>query len=257
MSKEPIEDQKLIPEYKPTLVKTLNVVAVILALILIMVIYVPASIWREEATIRDIGHRRMTILNEVERYYRQLTGKYQPDPIVAMRVVRAARDSSRADSLFFGQKVIRLPEGRFTVDVPKSFYITFDTCFAIKYQKQDTVFDTTYKVLKWNTELMAYDTLYVIPSRLEQLRSDPNFKGVLSMEDTVRVTTNLYYRRYYLDTNFAYRPLTNLRYEIKADNDHLVIRDPLKEVIRKPRLLFFAFVDSTHGYIENDERSWK
>lgn len=257
MNKQTTTEERFIPEYKPTLVKTMNVLAVILTLILLMVIYVPASIWKEEANIQKASRWRMSLLNQVQHYYKQLTGKYQEDPILAMRLVQAVRDSSRADSLFYGPQVVKLREGRFTVDVPKNFYFTFDTSFSFKYQKQDTVLDTTYKVLKWNPELLTNDTLYVIPSRLAELRNDPNFKGILAMEDTIRVSSNIYYRRYYLDTNFAYRPLTQLKYQVESKDDRLVIRDPLKEVIRKPRFLFFAFVDSTHGYIENDEPSWK
>jgi hypothetical protein len=257
LNKKVGQDTQVIPEYKPGLVKTMNALAVILAIILLIVIYVPASIWSEEAAIQKESRWRMKLINEVQRYYKQLTGEYQPDPILAMKIVKAVRDSSRADSLFHGSQIVKLKEGRFKVEVPPNFYYTFDTCFSVKYQKQDTVLDTTYKVLKWNPELMTNDTLYVIPSRLVELKNDPNFKGVLSMEDTIRVSTNIYYRRYYLDTNFAYRPLTNLKYEVEVNQDRLVVRDPLKEVIRKPRLLFFAFVDSTHGYIENDEPSWK
>ncbi len=251
------EEISIVPEYKPALVKILNGIAIVLSLIIVTVIYVPSFIWQEENAVRQTGRRRMAILNEVEKFYYQMAGKYQTDPVLAMRVVTAARDSTRADSLFYGKQIVRLPEGRFELDVPKNFYMFFDTCFATKYQKQDTVIDTTYKVLKWNADLMAYDTVYVISNRLEQLKTEPEFKGVLGREISQRVSSNTYYRRYYLGSEIAFRPLINEKYEIKSKGKDILIKDPIKTVIKEPRFVFFAFVDTSHGQIENDERSWK
>ncbi len=115
MNKKVGQDTQVIPEYKPGLVKTMNALAVILAIILLIVIYVPASIWSEEAAIQKESRWRMKLINEVQRYYKQLTGEYQPDPILAMKIVQAVRDSSRADSLFRGSQLLRLKEGRFKV----------------------------------------------------------------------------------------------------------------------------------------------
>jgi len=252
-----INNEQVIPEYKPTMVRVLNVIAGILALVLILVIYIPNSIWREENTIRDLSRKRMLILNEVEKYYTQMAGKIQEDPILAMKIVSAARDSTRADSNFFGQQTIKLPEGRFTLNVPKNFYMVFDTNFALKYQKTDSLTDTTVKILKWNTELMTYDTVYVMASRLESEKTDPNFKGVLSTELSKRVATNTYYRRYYLKPELAMRPLLDTTYAVLKTDEGIRIQDPLNKVIREPRFLVFSFIDSTHGYIENDFISWK
>jgi len=77
LSKEKLNEKDLeqnieeIPEYKPGLVKTLNVVAGILFIILILVIYLPAKIWKEEETVRNVGRYRMTILNHVEDLYKK------------------------------------------------------------------------------------------------------------------------------------------------------------------------------------------
>jgi len=251
------EDRQMIPEYKPTLVKTLNIVAGFLALILIAVICVPSVIWKEEDAIRNLSHKRMAVLNSVEKYYNQMAGTYQPNPILAMKIITAARDSTRADSNFFGQQTIRIPEGRFKLDVPKNFHEIFDTCFALKYQMSDTLIDTTVKILKWNTELMTFDTVYVMSSRLKEVKSDPNFKSILDTEISRRVANNTYYRRYYLKKDFAIRPLLDTTYQITKTEEGIKIQDPIRKNIREPRFVVFAFIDSTHGYIENDEPSWK
>lgn len=252
----PIERQ-LIPEYKPTLVKILNIIAVVLALILIIVIYIPNEIWKEEGQIRQLGQKRMGIVNNIEKYYNQMTGTFQPNPVLAMKIISAARDSTRADSNFYGQQTIKLPEGRFSLDVPKNFYATFDTNFALKYELSDTVVDTTIKILKWNPELMTNDTVYVISSHLEQIKADPNFKTILDSEISKRVTNDTYYRRYYLTKELAMRPLLDTPYVVLETDKGIKIQDPLKKVIREPRFLVFSFIDSSHGYIENDEISWK
>ena len=120
------QEEEIIPEYKPTLVKVLNVVAFILIIVLIAVIYIPSSIWKEENRIRELGRQRMQIQYDVQKYYNQMAGTHQPDPVLAMKVVSAVRDSTRADSNFYGQKVIKLPDGKFNLEVPKNFYASFD-----------------------------------------------------------------------------------------------------------------------------------
>lgn len=250
-------DQSLIPEYKPTLVKVLNIVAGILALILIIVIYIPNGIWKEENQIRDLGRSRMKIVNDIQKYYDQMAGTHLPDPVLAMKVISAVRDSTRADSNFFGQQTIKLPEGRFNMDVPKNFYATFDTNFAFKYELTDTVVDTTIKILKWNPELMANDTAYVVSTRLPEVKEDPNFKGVLDVEVSKRVANDIYYRRFYLTKELAMRPLLDTPYTVLKTEKGIRVQDPIDKIIREPRYLVFAFVDSSHGYIENDEISWK
>ncbi|HRS90616.1 MAG TPA: hypothetical protein P5028_01040 [Candidatus Marinimicrobia bacterium] len=251
------QEEEIIPEYKPTLVKVLNVVAFILIIVLIAVIYIPSSIWKEENRIRELGRQRMQIQYDVQKYYNQMAGTHQPDPVLAMKVVSAVRDSTRADSNFYGQKVIKLPDGKFNLEVPKNFYASFDTNFAFKYELSDTVIDTTIKITKWNPELMTIDTLYVISSMLEEVKTDPNFRSVIDTELTQRVANNTYYRRYYLTEDLAMRPLLDTPYTVLKTEKGIRVEDPLKTVIREPRYLFFTFVDSTHGYIENGEPSWK
>jgi len=247
-----------VPEYKPTLVKVLNIVAVIFAFCVVIVIYLPSSIWKDEDSVRAITRKRMVVLNEVEKFYKGMAGEYQNDPLLAMKVVTAARDSSRADSNFFGERVINLREGKFTLTVPKNFYMSFDTTFSLGYQKKDTIYDTTYRVLKWNEELLTNDTIYVLADRYREMqKSDSSFRKALDSEPSKRVQSNRYYNPYYLDTTFAYSPLINEQYQITSDTNMVKIQDPLKGEYKESRFLFFVFKDTSAGYIENDEKSWK
>jgi len=55
----------------------------------------------------------------------------------------------------------------------------------------------------------------------------------------------------------AMRPLLDTPYTVLKTEKGIKVQDPIDKIIREPRYLVFAFVDSSHGYIENDEISWK
>lgn len=251
-----LEEFEETPEYKPSLVKVLNIIAVIMCVILIIVIYLPASIWREEDAIRKLGRKRLSILTDVESFYRQMAGEYQPDPVLAMKVLSAVRDSTRADSNFYDSQKIILHEGTFKMDVVNNFYLNFDTTFALSYQRRDTVLDTSYQVVIWNEELFSFDTIFVYSSRINEVKNDSLFRGLINTEINPRVTTDMYYRKYYLDSSIAYSPLNNEQYEVILDEDNIRIQDPLEGEYREPRFLVFAFKDTSCGYIVNGEKSW-
>ncbi|MDO9548109.1 MAG: hypothetical protein Q7J65_03990 [Candidatus Marinimicrobia bacterium] len=244
------------PIFKPTLVKALNYVALLMALVLIFVIYVPSVIWSEEDAVRNEGRRRMLILNEVQKYYHQMANDYQTDPITAMNVVSAVRDSTRADSNYFGDQQLTLEDSRFKIKVPKKFYMFFDTTFAFSYKKKDTLIDTTYKVTKWNNELFTWDTLFVLASRWRALESDSSYGGVVSVEHSERIMENTYYLPYYLTEKYAKSPLIDEFYIITSDSDGYRIKDPLKGEYRERKYFFFTFKDTCQGWIENDQKSW-
>lgn len=257
---EIIQSQKAseqIPEYKPSVVKILNVVVVILVLILIIVLWIPVEIQKEVESIRRVGRERMSVLNEVEKYYKGMTGVYQSDPILAMKVLSAVRDSTRADSNFHGEQKVYLPEGIFEMDVTKNFYRVFDTTFAYSYQRQDTVFDTSYQVVIWNEDIFSHDTIFVHSSRIGEIKESPNFREVTKYEINPRVATNTYYIPYNLDSSFAYSPLISEQYKIMIDTQGIIIKDPLEGEYKESRYLVFAFKDTSHGWIKNREKSWE
>jgi len=243
-------------EYKPSLVKALNIVAVILALILLIVIYIPKKLWEEEEYYRNIGRKRMSILYEVEKYYHQMANRYETDPILAMKILTAVRDSTLADSDFYGKQEIKLPEGKFSLDVVRNFYQIFDTTFALSYEKKDTVVDTSYKVIKWNTELFAFDTIWVNSSRINDVMKDSLFRALLDTEITSRVATQKIFRPFKLDSHLAYNPLINKQFQILVDSEGITIKDPMKKY-KEMRYLVFAFKDTNYGYIKNGEKSWE
>lgn len=246
-----------IPEYKPSAVKILNVVVVVLFLVLIIVLRIPVEIQKEVEAVRKIGRERMSVLGEVEEYYKEMTGTYQSDPILAMEVLSTVRDSTRADSNFHGEQKIYLFDDTFEMDVIKNFYRVFDTTFAHSYQRQDTVFDTSYQVVIWNEDIFSHDTIFVHSSRIDEVKESPTFRELIGYEVNPRVATNTYYIPYDLDSSFAYNPLINEQYKIIIDTQGITIKDPLEGEYKEPRYLVFAFKDTSHGWIKNGEKSWE
>ncbi len=240
-------------EYKPGLSKLLNWIAFVLVIVLILVIYLPSVVWQEQQQVHNKGRKQMTILSKAEQYYNQMADRYLEDPLLLMSAVSAVRDSTRADSNFYGEKKIKLKDTVLNLNVPKRFYKNFDTTFAVSYQKKDTVLDSTYTIIKWNPELLAYDTLFVPAGNLSKI----DYDSILGMDVTQRVSTNTYYHPYYLDSTFAFRPLINEKYIIQADTDSYKIQDPIEGIYKEPRFLVFSFKDSSHGFIRNGEKSWK
>lgn len=239
-------------EYKSGTKALLNWVAGILVIGLILVIYLPSLIWEEEQQVIQEGRDRMKNLQEAEEFYNQMTGGYLEDPDVLVDVVSAARDSNRADSNFTGEKKIMLSDTTLEVKVPQGFYRSYDTTFAESYKREETVVDTICTVLKWNSELVAYDTLFVNSENLNQIEYD----SLIAKENQERQTTNTYYNRYYLSDKFTRRPITKEEYYIEADSSGLLIKDPIDYVYKEPRYFVFTLKDSTHGYIKNGEPSW-
>jgi len=255
LSKHELKEKNVVefPEYKPGLGKFLNFIAIVMVFILILVIYLPTLIWQEEENIQQLGREKMTILNKVEDYYNKMAGEYQEDPIIALKVIEALRDSTRADSNFYGKKVVNLDGKGYEFDVIKNFYLSFDTTFAKSYQKRDTVEDITVKVLKWNSTLRLSDTLYVPNEHLAKLDVDT----ILGRDTTDRIATETFYLPYYLTDDLVYRPLTNEKYKVLSNEDTPIkIYDPIDFMYKDSRFVFFTLKDTSHGYIENGDVSW-
>ena len=91
--------------------------------LLIVVIYVPVAIWEKESFYERESRQRMQNMYDVESFYSQLTGEYNPNYLEALSVVNATRDSTVSDSLFFGEQNIVLFGKEFSVDVTESLVL--------------------------------------------------------------------------------------------------------------------------------------
>jgi hypothetical protein len=243
-----------VPEYKPGLGKFLNVVAVILVFILVLVIYLPTRVWEEEEAMQKLGRSRMLVLHKVEDFYYKMAETYQKDPVKAIKIVSALRDSTKADSNYHGEQVLRLDGEEYKFDIIKDLFRSYDTTFAQSYNLKDTVFDTLYTITLWNSELRAFDTTSVSSKVINSVDADT----ILNTEIVPRPATLTYYNPYYLTEEHATRPLIDEKYIVEfGENQPITIKDPIDFMYEEPRFIFFTFKDTSHGYIKNGEPSWK
>ena len=80
-------------------------------ILMLIVIYIPLSIWAEEENYKNESRRRMGIIVKAQEFYKELTGLYTMYGDNLFELVEAAMDSLLADSLFLGEQKIILRSG--------------------------------------------------------------------------------------------------------------------------------------------------
>ena len=227
-------------------------------LFLIIVIYVPVAIWEEEAQYKKESRYRMQNLYDVEVFYSQLTGGFNPNFLEAMNVVNATRDSAVADSLFIGEQTVYLFGKKFDVDVAGSFEFEYDTTFGFKSFRRDTVLDTTVQIAVFAEDLGRNDTSFIRKKDLESYLGDDNFISIVKEEPMQRIESVEYYKTYLPDSSTYFCPLTGNPYEMEFDQaqSSLKVSSPIKETIKEPRYLLFSFRAKSHGIIQDGNKSW-
>jgi len=84
---------------------------VISAILLLLTVYLPQVIWKEEIRFRKEARHRMTAIANAEEFYLEMIGSYTTDGPHLFALVEAAMDSLIADTLFTGEKIIHLNSG--------------------------------------------------------------------------------------------------------------------------------------------------
>ena len=135
----------------------LELAMVLAFLFLIIVIYVPVSVWAEEREFEKRSRFNMQNIYDIEMFYEQLTGSYSPNFFEAMNVVNSARDSLLGDSLYVGEQNLILFGRQYNVDINETFGFNYDTTFGFKSYRRDTIFDTTVQIIMYSQELGRND----------------------------------------------------------------------------------------------------
>ena len=99
----------------------LEVITFFIFILILLVIYIPSLIWKEEDMYKEESRFRMQTVYNVENFHNILTGAYETDGKKAVTLVNAVRDSVMADSTFLGEQIVKLNGEEFLVDVPKGF----------------------------------------------------------------------------------------------------------------------------------------
>ena len=238
---------------------------IISAMLLLLTVYLPQSIWQEENRYKKEGRKRMSDIANAEDFYFEMTGMYTLDGEHLFDLVEAAMDSLIADSLFTGEKLIKLGENIYPVTMERGFEIRVDTTFSDPSELYFSYEDTIYCVGLRNLESGGTDTLYVNIRNLEAYQSDENFQKIFSTDVVTRseIRTDYLRKKYHLDNSFLICPVTHEPYifGIDSTSDEAVfqVTSPL-HTLDKPytesRYGVFTFEAGDHGYIRDGQTSW-
>lgn len=238
----------------------LELAMVLAFLFLIIVIYVPVSVWAEEREFEKRSRFNMQNIYDIEMFYEQLTGSYSPNFFEAMNVVNSARDSLLGDSLYVGEQSLILFGRQYNVDINETFGFNYDTTFGFKSYRRDTILDTTVQIIMYSQELGRNDTSFTQKRHLNNYMEDPNFIDKLNEEPLKRVELIEYYKTYIPDSSTYGCPLTDKSYMISIDNENkkLKVVSPInrENPYKDPRFLIFSLKSNGHGEINDGNRSW-
>ena len=245
----------------------LEIITFFIFILMLVVIYVPSVIWKEEDAYKNESRFRMQSVYNIENFYNILVGEYEEDGLKALRLVNAVRDSLTADSLFLGEQSVKLSGEEFLVNIPKGFHVEYDTTFGLRRVAKETVVDTTITVLML-TEDGVEDTVYVQKKNLSDTLSDPFFVKVVNENTFERVETVSYFnKRFRKERDPEYNfvalpdssqfncPLTNEPYIIEISPNSVRVSSPIRSY-RDNRYGFFSLKTRSHGYIIDGTRSW-
>jgi len=227
---------------------------------LIIVIYVPVTIWAEEKEFEKESRFNMKNIYDIEMFYEQLTGSYSPNFFEALGVVNSARDSLLGDSLYVDDQSLILFGRAYDVDINETFGFNYDTTFGFKSYRRDTILDTTIQIVMYSQELGRNDTSFAQKKYLDNYMEDPNFIAKISEETVKRVELIEYYKTYVPDSTTFSCPLTGKPYMISIDNENKKFKvvSPItrENPYKDPRLLIFSLKSNGHGEINDGNRSW-
>ena len=238
----------------------LELITVLAFFFLIFVIYAPVSVWSEEQEFEKQSRFNMKNIYDVESFYEQLTGSYNPNFFEAMKVVNSARDSLLGDSLYVGEQSLTLFGREYIVDINESFGFNYDTTFGFKSYRRDTILDTTVQIVMFSQELGRNDTSFTQKKFLSTYSQDANFVANLGEEPLERVELIEYYRTYIPDSSIFICPLSGDQYLVNVDNENkkFKVKSPItkENPYKESRFLIFSLKSFGHGEINDGNRSW-
>lgn len=177
----------------------------------------------------------------------------------ALMTFQAAYDSIQTKPNWRGTQTLVLPF-KYTVDVPENYTRIYDTTFVATQRTKEVVADTTYlgSMVSDSTTGEVDSTWFPRRDMHDMLNRYP--------EMTI-VDTSITRQDRWVTSNVPTPPelvwtrdsLTGKNYIIKksADGLHLRIQSPIKGAFKERRYYVFTFSDTSHGYIEDGEPSWK
>lgn len=244
-------------------ISLLDWLIILAALIMLTVIYIPADIWRDEVRDRSESRRRMTVIAEAQEFFKELTGGYTSDGKELFSLVEAAMDSLIADTLFTGDRIIKLNGKEYPVTLKLGFDERVDTTFSIPQVLKRSFVDTVYTAEVKDRETGSIITESFKARYLAQRTADTNFVQIISTEfkDMSEEYTDYKLNKFHLTPDLLNCPLTGKPYIFEIDNTdpdypEFIVRSPVPEDYTEPRYYIFKYEAGKHGYIEDGEPTW-
>ena len=237
-------------------------------LTLFIMVYVPQSIWKEEAQYKKDRRSRMEIISEAEEFYYELTDEYTTDVTLLFSIVEGVMNEQISDSLFYGSRKINAInqngiKKKYAVNVEKDFSIRVDTTFSISEQIKKIVVDTIYTIGMLNED-SKIDTFEV--QDLLKYNNKPKFVDIYSMryEDREQVFTNYLRRKFHLNDDLIFCPISknNLtkKFIIEINNENkdpkIKISSPVTKEDKEWRYGIFRYDPGKQEVIDNGVKSW-
>ncbi|UCH61868.1 MAG: hypothetical protein JSU77_08640 [Fidelibacterota bacterium] len=240
----------------------LDWLVVIVAIILIVVIYVPKRIWAEEERYQTESRRRMQIIQDAENFFNTIRGDYTTDGNILFKLISQAYDSLIADTTFIDFQIIDVDGSPYRVNIPEFLSYQMDTTFTVGRQLRQEVLDTTYTITLWNDERAANDTIFINGSvGFAQVKLDSAFREVLDTSYSTHneVYTDYKWNRYRLESELLNCPVTRKPFIISLDSTtiELTIASPIVDEHVEPRYVAFKFKAKNHGKIVGGDPSWR
>lgn len=235
-------------------------IAVILLVILLLVIFIPSNIWKNEQDMRKRSQWKMEQLWDAQRMYYKLTGHYDADMEGVLWFVSAVRDSILADSEYIGEQYIQYKGDKIQINVPEFWFTEYDTVFSRPYHAKDTNLVGVYKAVEMNYETGSWDTIYLGENKDRYKYTDTLWEGIIldTTIDTI-IEKVIKYKHFNLVDSLLVCPLTNEPYDVEVkgkEKDTVTIFSPIRGGYTDRKYFFFTFSDTGHGYIMNGEASW-
>ena len=238
---------------------------IISALLLLLTVFLPQSIWKEEVKFREMGRHRMSSIANAQDFYYEMRGLYTSNGEHLFELVEAAMDSLIADSLFIDEQIINLDGKAYPVNMERGFEIRVDTTFSSATDLYFSYQDTIYTVGLKNPDSGNIDTLFVNVKDLDRYKKDEYFKTIFSSDIVERseIRTDYLRKKYHLNPDMLYCPLTKDPYifdiNLEDEDPVFTVTSPLhilEKPYTEPRFGVFRFEAGDHGYIRGSQKSW-
>jgi len=244
-------------------IQILDWAIIIFILFMIICIYIPKSIWKEENYFKDESRHRMKVISQAQGFYYELTGQYTMDGNKLFTIVESAIDSLIADSLFLGSQIIYIEDDSMMVDLEKGFELRADTTFSHAENMKKNITDTVYTISMKNPESFLNDTLYVNSKSLPNYVNDDLFNEIISTEIVQRkvIVTDYLRNKFHLIDPLLLCPLINEPYIFSIDSldvetSIFTVSSPVPLDYSESRYGIFSFKSGNHGYIKDGVTSW-